>query len=208
MKHELPGALRDLKSEGSKKGHWRRAWPRSGRATRAAAPAAITAATAPELLRSAPPGWREILEKVCELIDYNGGSLKKVVPPVDWGRIEHFVAFFEALPDAADKPEWLRERVLPCLKAAVATAVSGAPSEEGSDGVGVGGVGGGGSVNDNDGGAMRSTTAADLDEVAARLDLDAAANAKDGTAMNDGGRAVAVVVAPVVFLALVNAAEN
>jgi hypothetical protein len=125
MDRELPGALKDLDREGSKKGHWAWwAWPteREGD-SEPHPPTAITTATAPELLRSAPPVWREILEKVCELIDGNGGSLKKVIPSIDWGRIEHFVKFFEALPDA-DKPEWLKNRVLPCLKAAVAKSVN------------------------------------------------------------------------------------
>ena len=71
MNRELPDALRDLERTGCKQGHWAWwAWPTEKEGfSEPHPPTAVTAATAPELLRSAPPVWREILEKVCELIE-------------------------------------------------------------------------------------------------------------------------------------------
>ena len=71
----------------------------------------MTASTAATLLAQAPSVWREVLEKICLLVDEQG-SLGGVLPTIDHGRVSFFVKFWS---DVDPKPEWLSS-VLECLR--------------------------------------------------------------------------------------------
>ena len=117
MDRNLPLALRELERTGRKSGHWAWwAWPTEKEGfSEPGTPTAVTEGTAPDLLRLAPQIWQQVLIKICILLEDNGGSFDGVIPRIDWGRISHFVAFFDKVPEA---PDWLSKQVLPTLKKA------------------------------------------------------------------------------------------
>ena len=110
---KLPTALSELQKRGRKVSHWAWwAWPTEKEGMSEPQPGtAVTRSTAGELLRLAPPVWREVLEKVCDLCEKNG-DIDGVIPGIDVPRIGYFVQFWEAVPD---KPTWFVE-VLKKLK--------------------------------------------------------------------------------------------
>ena len=117
MVEELPRALSELNRNGRKSSHWAWwAWPTEKEGYSEPPPrTAVSRSTAKELLRSAPKVWEQVLCKVAELIEANGGSMEQIIPSIDWGRIHYFVKFWEQQPDL---PPWLETRVLPILKQA------------------------------------------------------------------------------------------
>ena len=117
MDHNLPLALEELERTGRKSGHWAWwAWPTEKEGfSEPGTPTAVTEGTAPDLLRLAPQIWQQVLIKICTLIEDNGGCFDGVIPRIDWGRIAHFVAFFDKVPES---PDWLSKQVLPTLKKA------------------------------------------------------------------------------------------
>ena len=50
----------------------------------------VTGDNAHLLFKFAPDGWRQVLEKICELIVKNKG-IRNVLPGIDLGRVGHFV---------------------------------------------------------------------------------------------------------------------
>ena len=103
---KLPAALSELQRRGRKTSHWAWwAWPTEKEGMSEPQPGtAVTRSTAGELLLSAPQVWREVLEKVCELVEENSYEYGGVIPQIDVPRIGYFVAFWETVPD---KPAWL-----------------------------------------------------------------------------------------------------
>ena len=95
MVEELPHALSELKRNGRKSSHWAWwAWPTEKEGYSEPPPrTAVSRSTAKELLRSAPKVWEQVLCKVAELIEANGGSMDRIIPGIDWGRIHYFVKF-------------------------------------------------------------------------------------------------------------------
>jgi len=63
---------------------------------------AVTTTTAPLLIADAPSEWRLVLELVAQLVETDGPA---VLPPIDHGRVEHFVLFWE---NVAAAPPWLK----------------------------------------------------------------------------------------------------
>ena len=94
QKKHLPNALAGLQKHGHKTGHyawW--LWPTEKEGFAEPFPCTcVTTETAPDLLRLAPSVWRETLEYSTELVKTKG---KKVIPFIDYGRIEYFVKFWE-----------------------------------------------------------------------------------------------------------------
>jgi len=115
MNSELPRARDELEEEGRKKSHWVWwAFPTEKKGENEPHPKTfVTSALVPELVKSVPKIWRSVLEKICDLCDVNDGSFDGIIPYNDWGRVKEFVKLFEK---AKEIPEWLADRVLPCLK--------------------------------------------------------------------------------------------
>eukprot|EP00747_Dinoflagellata_sp_TGD_P169589 gnl/TRDRNA2_/TRDRNA2_198931_c0_seq1.p1 gnl/TRDRNA2_/TRDRNA2_198931_c0~~gnl/TRDRNA2_/TRDRNA2_198931_c0_seq1.p1 ORF type:complete len:239 (-),score=35.67 gnl/TRDRNA2_/TRDRNA2_198931_c0_seq1:140-856(-) len=64
----------------------------------------VTTATAARLLNTASaPQWRQVLEKICELVEENGMG---VLPRIDHGRVHWFIKFWSEL-DAT--PDWMQD---------------------------------------------------------------------------------------------------
>ena len=101
----LPSALEGLKEYGEKTGHyawW--LWPTAKEGFAEPEPCTrVTSETAADLLRYAPPVWRECLEFSTELIKKDG---KEVIPSIDHGRIEYFIKEWE---EHKCTPKWLHK---------------------------------------------------------------------------------------------------
>jgi len=124
MQRELPDRLRNLKANGRKTGHWVWwAWPTEKEGFSEPTPkTAVTRDNAGELIERAPPEWRQVLEKVCELVEGREKGFNGVLPSNDWNRIRFFVDFWNTVPES---PPWLKDRVIPCLREALAKSYGG-----------------------------------------------------------------------------------
>lgn len=125
QRERCPRILEELRTNGRKTSHW--AWwvfPTEHPGFSEPPPqTAVSRATAPVLLRAAPAEWREILELIAQLIEGgegvaagarrapSGGGLGRnanghlVLPPIDHGRVKHFISFWRSVPES---PDWLR----------------------------------------------------------------------------------------------------
>jgi NAD-dependent SIR2 family protein deacetylase len=104
MEKKLPHALEQMQSSGTKIGHW--AWwafptEMVGRSEPGAS-TNVTRATAAEVLSRAPQVWKDVLECVCELAEKKG---KSILPPIDHGRVEHFIGFWA---EVKENPPWMK----------------------------------------------------------------------------------------------------
>ena len=59
------------------------------------------------LFKEAPKIWKDVLEKICNLIDDNNGDIKKVISKEDRGRIKFFIEFWKKINFS--KSNWLKE---------------------------------------------------------------------------------------------------
>ena len=131
QEHYLPRALEDLNNNNTKTLHW--AWwafPTgkggdseliTGLAPYPDDPhpsikSSVSPETAPFVMRGESSIiWRQTLEKICQLLGEHGGpdgyNTTAVIPPIDNGRIHHFLKFWTEIKD---KPAWL-EQVIKCL---------------------------------------------------------------------------------------------
>lgn len=116
--YHFPGVLKELEARRKKTGHWAWwAWPTDKEGFSEPLPQTrVSFETAPALLRVAEETrWREVLEKVCALVEANGRKLDGVVPRIDHGRIIFFVKFWNTVPE---KPPWMA-KVLQTLESSL-----------------------------------------------------------------------------------------
>mmetsp|Transcript_20835 Transcript_20835/g.24620 ORF Transcript_20835/g.24620 Transcript_20835/m.24620 type:complete len:166 (-) Transcript_20835:151-648(-) len=64
----------------------------------------VSKENAQELIRRAPPEWRQCLELITELAKKNDSGLHSVLPPIDLPRVGYFVKFWSSVPGS---PDWL-----------------------------------------------------------------------------------------------------
>lgn len=94
----LPGALAELNREGKKTSHW--IWwafptTKPGNSQPGAA-TFVTTETAKHLIDNAPGIWRQVLEKIVDLLDHGTRNITDVLPDQrDVGRVRAFVDFWE-----------------------------------------------------------------------------------------------------------------
>lgn len=105
MNKHLPTALEGLNRTGKKSGHW--AWwafPTNLKGNSEPLPrTCVYASTAKYILDNAPYVWRQILEKVCQLVEKKGID---VLPCIDHGRVKFFAKYWL---DCSSTPHWLRK---------------------------------------------------------------------------------------------------
>eukprot|EP00518_Triparma_eleuthera_P014542 CAMPEP_0182473836 /NCGR_PEP_ID=MMETSP1319-20130603/24636_1 /TAXON_ID=172717 /ORGANISM="Bolidomonas pacifica, Strain RCC208" /LENGTH=321 /DNA_ID=CAMNT_0024674671 /DNA_START=30 /DNA_END=992 /DNA_ORIENTATION=+ len=96
MSSRLPAALSELEAVGRKSGHW--AWwafPTTKKGDNEPPPATcVEEGTAWQLVEEAPKVWREVLEKICRLVEVNGMKFHGVLPSRDVDRVRYFVKFW------------------------------------------------------------------------------------------------------------------
>ena len=116
----LPAALRELRRDGRKSGHW--AWwafPTEKEGFAEPEPKTrVTRETARVVLARAPRAWREVLEEVARLTAERGSD---VLPSIDHGRVDFFCQFW---PNVDGAPAWLTDV---CATLAAAYGTEGAP---------------------------------------------------------------------------------
>ena len=116
----LPVALRELRRDGRKSGHW--AWwafPTAKAGFSEPEPTTrVTRETARVVLARAPRAWREVLEEVARLTAERGGD---VLPSIDHGRVDFFCQFW---PNVDGAPAWLTDV---CATLAAAYGTEGVP---------------------------------------------------------------------------------
>ena len=105
MNKHLPTALDQLNRTGKKSGHW--AWwafPTNREGNSEPSPKTrVYASTAKYIIDNAPYVWRQILEKVCQLVEK---SSIYVLPHIDHGRVKFFA---KQWLDCPSTPHWLRK---------------------------------------------------------------------------------------------------
>ena len=107
QKERCPQIVQELQAHGRKVSHW--AWwvfpTEKAGASEPVPKTCVTRATAPMLLRRAPPEWRQALETICALVEANGGDLGAVLPHIDHPRVKKFVEFWGGVPADNDDAE-------------------------------------------------------------------------------------------------------
>lgn len=106
---EFPRILRELEEKGQKVGHW--IWwacPTQMPGSCDPIDSYVAEETAPELFQSkAAVLWRNVLEKLCDLVEEHGIHGRHAsLPEDDHGRVHYFLQFWKALPD---KPAWMED---------------------------------------------------------------------------------------------------
>jgi uncharacterized protein (DUF1810 family) len=118
---EMPRALAELETHARKRTHW--AWwafPTAKPGRSEPPPASyVVPALRSELLRYAPPEWKKVLQKICELVRASDdGRLGHVLPPIDHGRVKHFCSFWDEVASETEEHAWLVQ-VCVCLRRAL-----------------------------------------------------------------------------------------
>lgn len=103
QQERFPKILEELEAERRKTSHWIW-WACPTELPGDCDPIAsyVTMETAGRLLTSeASDQWRQVLEKLCELLEESGTA---VLPRIDHGRIHYFLKFWDGVPQ---KPQWM-----------------------------------------------------------------------------------------------------
>lgn len=110
----LHQAFYELETEGRKVSHW--AWwafpterpgysePLTTLKDTPKGKSFITKQTAQQLISEAPEIWKQVLSKICYLLNQQkSSSLSPILPKIDHDRVRYFVKFWKSIND---KPEW------------------------------------------------------------------------------------------------------
>jgi hypothetical protein len=116
MRTKLPVALQDLNTNRTKKGCW--AWwafPHNVAGQQEHEPKTyVNKCTAKFLIENAPNVWKEVLQKVCELLtdEHNEiGNMVAVIPTRDHDRVRKFIQFWKHQDQILHNTPWLREAI-------------------------------------------------------------------------------------------------
>lgn len=106
QRRELPAAVTELNRYGLKRTHWVWwAFPTEQAGRLESTPKTnVTFATATQLVRNAPPVWRECLELIAKLVKSKGII---VLPEIDHDRVRYFIQFWESKKHKNVCPLWL-----------------------------------------------------------------------------------------------------
>merc|ERR1712039_605052 len=104
QKSQFPGIFKNLEKRGRKTGHWIW-WACPTEMPGAADPEEtyVTKDTASALFseEAAEEEWRQVLEKICDLLEEKGMD---ILPRVDHGRIHYFLKFWKGVDNL---PDWM-----------------------------------------------------------------------------------------------------